>query len=401
LLLLAWTFPPEATGGTFRPLALARYADQCGWDVTVICGPIPAEATAAGLALLESAGDHPIVLRVAASDLKPSYRVFFRVDGGFLDALSTFELGRSALHMRAPDVVMASGPPFHNFVAGAFLARFFHAKLVLEYRDEWTMSPFGFVHLGNSDAFWERRCLKRADQVIFTTRSQLEHAQSSFPVLNSKPCTVIENGWESEEQALEDAAVPDLTTCGRDAILLSYVGNLSDHTRPDGFLSMLAQLLAEDPDLHARVKFCMVGRVSGTVEGVLRAFPFPNNLLRVGLQPRPVARALMRRSTAVVVLNPEKLARYLPGKVYDYIASNRPLLVYGEGGEVSALVRKLNVGIIVREGDREALRRAILEFWRCPTDARTAAPSVESCESLAASLCRYVLGRAVSEHTCL
>jgi hypothetical protein len=57
--------------------------------------------------------------------------------------------------------------------------------------------------------------------------------------------------------------------------------------------------------------------------------------------------------------NDPRLARYLPGKLYEYVAAGPPLLVFGEGGEVGALVERFGLGVIVPAGVPDMLEAAL------------------------------------------
>lgn len=141
-----------------------------GWEISAIASPLQLTADEPGKWLLERLPRSTTIHRVAESELRPSWRWFPRVDGGFLNALEVANLAYAKLRNDPPDVVMASGPPFHNFIAAYCIARHYGAKLVLDYRDEWSVGAEDFIRLGNSDRKWEVFCLKNADAVIFVSR---------------------------------------------------------------------------------------------------------------------------------------------------------------------------------------------------------------------------------------
>lgn len=61
--------------------------------------------------------------------------------------------------------------------------------------------------------------------------------------------------------------------------------------------------------------------------------------------------SMMRASDGLLLLNPQSLSCYIPGKTYDYVASGRPILLYGEGGEMAAIVGERKAGVVVPAGD--------------------------------------------------
>jgi hypothetical protein len=67
----------------------------------------------------------------------------------------------------------------------------------------------------------------------------------------------------------------------------------------------------------------------------------------------------MRSADALLVINKPSLNRYLPGKLYEYLAVETPVLVYGDGGEVPSLIRRFDAGCVVATGDVEGLEAAL------------------------------------------
>lgn len=361
ILLLTWEFPPQVTGGVYRPLSFARHAAASGWQAEVVCGPAPSHPSQAGQYLAGLLPAEVAVTRVA-EDTGPHPWPLPKIDGGILNALSLFEAAASRIKPGEGGVILASGPPFSNFVAGLWLARRTGWKLVLDYRDEWTQTPFRFVDKSGANPAWEKRCLARADMVVFTTPSQLAHARERFPVLAGKRQAVIYNGWEPGDFA----QTPHTTPKDTDApITLAYLGNLGAMAAPDAFLDTLAAALSAKPDLRARLRLRLVGHKRPEALDRLRAFPYPEVLELVDSIPKTEACRMMQEVDGLLLLNPSGIHRYIQGKLYEYIASGTPVLVFGSGGEMGGIVDSLGAGITVAEGDARGLADA-LEALRGP-----------------------------------
>lgn len=373
--LLAWTFPPAVSGGVYRPLSLARYSVELGWKISIISGSLRDNPTSAGLSLLESLPKEVIVHRVETENApRPSYNWFPRIDGGFINGLNLVKTAMRELADDPPSVIAATGPPFHSFMAAFYLARFFGAKLILDYRDEWTECPFSFTEKGNFDRWWERRCLEKADAVIFTTRSQLEHNRSTFNGGDSKKFHLIPNGWEPTD-FVEAKTEKSNQSCrnSSDSLVLSFIGALGDHTLPGPFLVMLEKILKRRSDLLDRVKLQFIGTRSPKSEEQLSQFLFPKNLMISNHVTKKDANRLMGESNALLVFYDESFARYIPGKFYDYLASGRPIVVVGDRGEVPDLLRGFGGGgWVVAEEDDKGLEAVLDQL----TDEGIIAPEI-------------------------
>lgn len=276
-----------------------------------------------------------------------------------MQALSLFETAKARIKPGEGGVILASGPPFSSFVAGFWLARHTGWKLVLDYRDEWTLSPFKFVDKTGANPAWEKRCLAQADMVIFTTPSQLAQAQGLFHELTRPIATVIYNGWEPCDFALTPSAcekTPDTP------IILAYLGNLGGMAAIDPFLDSLASALTIQPDLRRKIRIRLVGHKRPEALKAVATFPFPEVLELLDSIPKQQACSMMSAVDGLLLLNPVELQRYIQGKLYEYMASGTPILVFGEGGEMGGIVNDLEAGIIVAAGDATALAQAFLNL---------------------------------------
>jgi glycosyltransferase involved in cell wall biosynthesis len=356
--LLAGTFPPNAGGGAFRPLSIAKYGEDFGWKINVICPPIPRVVNDAGLYLLSSLPKSVKIFRLPESASEASFRLLPKIDGGFINVLNTFAYSSRVFVHKRPTVIIASGPPFHNFVAGYYMARYFHAKLILDYRDEWTENPLLFVDAGCFDLWWEKRCLKLADIVFFVTKSQLENHIKAFPMLGSEKCKLVPNGWEPDDFNEINAGETPLKDADNGFDLL-FVGRMTEYSVSENFLPCLNSVLERRGDLANRGMINLVGSSTIDISRFSSFFRNPEIIRIHGHVTKPLANRLMTEASVLLIFNGKQLSAWMPGKLYDYLAAGPPILVYGRGGEIASLVSRLNAGLIVPEGDSHALEDAL------------------------------------------
>ena len=266
-----------------------------------------------------------------------------------------------------PGVVIASGPPFHNFVAAYYIARFFGAKLVLDYRDEWTEGTREFVELGNLDRYWEARCLCAADAAIFVTNGIRDLYLGSFPRLEANRCHILHNGWEPAE-FIQRRDLNEMGSGRQKGCPLSYIGNSGAHVLPGQFLNVLLDALTRNGELLDSVQIRFIGQKSPEAMEQFASFErrMPGILGLAEHVPKVEAIRAMRESNALLLLNPPWFERVLTGKLFDYLASGRPLLVYGDTGEIGCVMRDLKAGIMVPAGDPDALAQALWELQNNP-----------------------------------
>jgi glycosyltransferase involved in cell wall biosynthesis len=329
-----------------------------GWKISVLSSPLPINPTVAGIDLFNTLPAGIDIFRVKPVRFMPSNNWFPRIDGGFIDSLNLFSNAKVKLRSVPPSVILATGPPFLSFVAAYYLSRYFKAKFVLDYRDEWTECPFDFVSSAKYDRYWERRCLKEADVVIFTTKSHLDHALQTFKELKREKCSVIPNGWEPADFSVDsDDKTPREKTESK--FHIAFVGNLGRHTLPERFLSSLEKVLFKRPDLCGKIFVQFVGNKCTEAIDQLSKFSFPMVLNNIGLVPKKEANRIMRDADALLIFNEDRFARYLPGKLYDYLAAGPPILCLGDSGEIADLIRKFDSGMVLRWDSDTDLEQAL------------------------------------------
>jgi glycosyltransferase involved in cell wall biosynthesis len=359
LALMAWALPPNSNAGVHRPLSFLRYSEANGWRVDAFQGEAPQRQSQHGDDLIALIPPTATCHVVPDSTRQPSHSLFPRVDGGFKNALAYAQRAIRALSADPPDAVFASGPPFFVFVAAMFTARHFGVPLVLDYRDEWTECPFDFVDKSGQDLWWEQRCLKHAQAVVFVTESLRRHALKSFAELKAELTHHIPNGWEAKDFDPAAARGPRIGDAGNGTLSLAHIGNLAGHTPPHAFLRTLEALVAADPGWKDRLCVQLIGRRSPDADAAVRSFAHPEMLQVVDHVSKREASARMQAADALLIISIPELDRSLPSKLIDYIAARRPVLIFGSPGESSDLVERLGVGLLSAADDPAALGRAL------------------------------------------
>lgn len=349
LAIFAWALPPNSNAGVFRPLSFIKYGERLGWHISAFHAPAPSNQSQNGHSLLLQIPEQAQLHSVPPSRLRPSYRLTPQIDGGYCNALEMALYAITELSESPPDAVLASGPPFHTFVAANFVAKHFGVPLILDYRDEWTECPFDFVSKNSDDVKWEKRCLENAAAVIFTTQSHIEHQTRVFSELSHNRTHLIPNGWDVDDFDAAGSEACQKPLVGSDIFQLSHIGTLAGHNLPGNFLSNVEQAFDMLPVLRERLRIRFVGRRSPEAENELHRFAYQDNLEIIDHVDKRTANRLMMESDALLLISAEGLERYLPGKLFDYVASRRPILVAGQPGESANVVKLLHAGLHIRD----------------------------------------------------
>ena len=273
------------------------------------------------------------------------------------------------------DCVVATSPPPSVGLPGALAARLANAPLVFDVRDIWPESPKQSGRLRNPVVIRAFEAianfLYRKAALITTVTEGWKRRLVELGVAPEK-IRVLANGVDYE--AFDEQSTTPLprtfAALEPDARWFTYAGIFNTPQGIDVLLRAAARMRERAPDHYARSQFVMVGE--GPKEVELRALADDLKLDRavfIPRQPRSIVFALLRRSFAVLVtLRPRKDTSTVPSKLYECLASGRPVL-FSAGGEGADLVRRADAGAVCAAGDAEALCEAMLELLRNPEEA--------------------------------
>jgi colanic acid biosynthesis glycosyl transferase WcaI len=373
LTILTQYYPPE-TGAPQRRLSLlAEQAAAAGHDVSVLTAMpnYPSGKIQKGYGGLLHRENRRGV-EVIRTFIYPSQSaaVAPRLVSYFSFMLSSFVFGSFLL--RRSDFLLVESPPLFLGLAGIWLSRLTRSRLIFNVSDLW---PASAVSLGvirersvaHRIGLWlEGLCYRRAWMVTGQSRSILKDIESRFPQVNAR---LLSNGADTaafHPQQRTERARAMLTTTNEFVVL--YAGL---HGLAQGLQQILdaAQKLSQEKT----IRFVFVGdgpEKRKLIESAARA-----RLQNVTfLDAIPAARmpAMLAAADAIVVPLGGPIPGAVPSKLYEAMASARPIILVAEG-EAAEIVKKYDTGVVVAPGAIDDLARAIREVQSHPELAATMA----------------------------
>jgi glycosyltransferase involved in cell wall biosynthesis len=406
VLVVAYHFPPEGSVGTHRTLRLVRHLAASGWDITVLTGTTSTYSSGCVIDrdLLERVPGNVRVVRA------PALRPVDRVTGLFgrkarsshgakaqpntstsrpsaggrrtriahykkrLDAVlgipdqhvgwlwPAIAAGMTASIGRAPDVIYSTAPPWTGQLVARALSSLLRCSWVADFRDPWARAPWREARLPlatRAAELMERAVVRRADAIVFTTRTNMEENAAFYGAAAAK-FHLVRNGCDRAEF---DGLAPVVRD---DRFTILHAGSMYGGRRPSVLFSALASL--RDRGVIDARSFCFrqIGRVAlGGVDVAAES-------ARLGLQglvevletmPRRDILREMAGASCLLLLQPGTTVS-IPGKLFEYFAAGRPILAIAEAGETADLVRASGCGLAVLPDDQAGMEAAIERLVR-------------------------------------
>jgi hypothetical protein len=243
------------------------------------------------------------------------------------------------------DVVLASSPPESSLVAAADLARAGRTGLVVDLRDGWLddpMIPLATLPIQRArHARLERSVVRRSAAVFVTSEVWREMLVERYPAVRDR-CVVLTN------------TVPDATAARRPPsegpIELVYPGRLGASRRERSVEQLMVPTLRLAPLLERPVRLVFLGHRPPTEADQILAWH--GRCGGVGWQldvsaevPEAELSSRLQQAHGMVVLSASRAS--LPAKLFDALASGRPILAVAPAGSalhrLAASVSRLSV----------------------------------------------------------
>lgn len=286
--------------------------------------------------------------------------------------------------------VITSGPPHSLHLIGLGLQDQVGVRWIADFRDPWTTIGY---HKDLRLLPWaqkkherlEKYVLQRADLVLVTSR----HTRDEFAQKTGQPIRVITNGHDLE--TVQEVKLDQ-------AFTISHIGSLLSGRNPGGLWTVLAECVREIPGFAEDLEIHLVGVVGEEVLSSAKAAGLASHLKHLPYVSHAKAIALQRQSQLLMLAeidSPETRA-IIPGKLFEYMASRRPILAIGpDDWEVAGMIREHNLGQVFSHNDREGMRKAVQRWYEqykagtlLPTDADVLRFSRRSLTGVLAQLLR-------------
>jgi glycosyltransferase involved in cell wall biosynthesis len=397
VLFLAYFFPPLGGGGCQRTLKLVRYLEPLGYVASVVTArdpeywildPTLAGEVPASTEVLRVGGftPHRVLRWLGRSGAGPERPQGSRRRGVFrgLRALQSFFFlpdgyvgwSRAAAREAAAriglggvDAVWTTSSPESAHVAGLALRRRFGLPWVADFRDPWvgrvTYRPPTPIH-DRAQRRLERDVVREADRVTMVSEAMIAEYRRRYPDVTPDRFHLVPNGYDPDDFARAESHGRPRSASAPRPFLLLHAGQLAHRPTVETVLAAVRRIHGSTPELESRLRVRFLGGNEEIADPArLRAELGP--LIEVSPSvPHLESIAAMRDADALLLLGHGGRGDALiyTGKIYEYLASGRPVLAVADEGPATELIRRLGAGAVHRPGDSDGLASTLLDWVR-------------------------------------
>ena len=243
------------------------------------------------------------------------------------------------------DAIVSTGPPHSMHLIALELHRATGIPWVADFRDPWT-KMFYFRDLPMLP--WVRRRHFKLEKAVLDEASAVVSVsplvRDDFAAATSTPVHLITNGYDAEDFAGPAPRRQD----GEFRIV--HTGHFASDGNPLKLWDALASACKADSGFASRLRIRLAGKVDTEIVEAIRARGLEGNLVLPGYLPHKDSVAELRSADLVLLplrQSPE-YRKVLPGKIFECIASGRPVLGIGPADSAAGrLLRDTGAGVMV------------------------------------------------------
>jgi glycosyltransferase involved in cell wall biosynthesis len=241
---------------------------------------------------------------------------------------------------------------------GLQLKKELNVKWFADFRDPWTTIGYHKALKLSSSAEKKHKALEKevlttADTIIVTSKT----TKTEFQAITSQPIEVITNGYDVEKitkQPLDEK------------FTLAHIGSFLSERNPRILWKALKELTKENPDFRRDFQLKLIGAVSQEVLDTISEFRLNDFVLNLGYISHQEAVEHQRKSQVLLLIeiNSDETKSIIPGKLFEYMISERPIIAIGpEGSDFAEIITSTNTGVFFTYDKKEELKAVLLNYY--------------------------------------
>ena len=256
------------------------------------------------------------------------------------------------------ETIITTGPPHSLHLIGLDLKKQLNVNWIADFRDPWTTIGY---HKELKLSKWASAKHKALEKEVLTTCNTIlvtsPTTKLEFEKLTSQPIEVITNGYDVEQ--IEKKQLDKNFT-------LAHIGSFLSERNPKILWESLSELIHENEAFATHFKLKLIGAVSREVLQSISEYKLDDFVQNLGYVSHEEA-LIHQRSSQVLLLieiDSEATQCIIPGKLFEYMVSERPILAIGpKNSDFENIIKKTNTGVFYQYNEKNELKSQILSYF--------------------------------------
>ena len=375
VLFITYFWPPSGKASLHWPLKMIKYLPENGWEPTVLTvnedSFYQKDATllkeiAPNLKVIKTGTiepfniyrkllgkkkDEPLVASESMSQDKKSFNhmlsLWVRMNLFIPDArvgwfFHGVKEGKKYLSKNKTDAIISNGPPHSAHLLARRLSSLFNIPHIPVFIDPWadivyyknykrTKLTQGF------DRYLEENVIKKAKEIVFVTKTMKDDYIKKYPAIRDKSHVLYWGYNEDDFSELEK----ELDYSKGEEEIITHAGNMYDYNNPVSFF----EYITDEIKKGRRTKIKFIGTVSPKTSEIINNLNISENSEYLGFLPYKQMLKELLKSDVLIMMVTEK--RHVPGKLFEYLRTGKPILAFGnDNEEVKEILKESKAGMI-------------------------------------------------------
>ena len=255
------------------------------------------------------------------------------------------------LEQNPVDAIITTGPPHSIHLTGLKLQKKLKSKnknttWIADFRDPWTSIGY---HRDLKLSKWARQrhqkleklVLDNADRITVTSQGTKKELES----ITKTPINTVTNGYDNDNN--DNNNNPKKSTKLDADFSITHIGSMLSDRNPTILWDALQAICSKNPLFKKKLKLQFVGVVSQNVLDSIQKSGLQNHIEYLGYVAHKTAREIQYRSQLLLLveINHKDNSCIIPGKFFEYLESERPILGFGhKDSDIAKLMQETQSG---------------------------------------------------------
>lgn len=397
VLVITYYWPPVGGGGVQRWLKTTKYLPEYGWE-PIIFTPGNGESFVSDDKALSEVHKEMQVIQVPIWEPLGLYKKLLGKSNGqtvmvglpsdqkgLLSKLSVWIRGnlfipdakmfwirpasRFLIHFLKEnhvDAIVSTGPPHTTHLIAQKVSKVYGTPWLADFRDPWT----------NIDFYHKLKLSKRADKRHKSLENNVLH--------NASQVVTVSPSWANDflqNNGIQPLLIPngydpdDFSKVGKLSIdsdfTITHAGSLNDDRNPSIFWQAIQELKNELEGFSEAIQINIIGVIDQTALQDIKQLGLEAEVNILGTMSHDKAIEAMIRSNVLLLPlnNVPNIDGVVPGKLYEYLGAQRPILCIGKKtGDCAKIITDTKSGSLVGFQEKTLLKDELAKYYKAYKD---------------------------------